>query len=201
MNATGSPRLVLASASAHRAQLLANSGVDFEVEPARIDERAVELPLAGADPAQIAAVLARAKALEVSHRLPSHIVIGCDQVLSLEAEVLHKPANMKAARDRLLQLSSREHVLDNAVCLALEGKILWDHVERATIRFRSFDAAFVDRHLAAVGEAALTSVGAYQIEGSGIQLIEHVDGDFFSIVGLPLLPLLAKLRQLGLLDT
>jgi septum formation protein len=192
--------LILASASSHRALLLANAGVEFDVEPARIDERQVELSLAGADPARIAAVLARAKALEVSGRLPSRPVIGCDQMLSLDAKVLHKPADMTAARDRLLQLSGRDHVLDSAVCLVFDGKTLWEHVERATIRFRSLDAGFVDRHLAAVGKTALSSVGAYQIEGRGIQLIEHVDGDFFSIVGLPLLPLLARLRQLGILD-
>jgi septum formation protein len=193
-------RLVLASASRHRATLLHHAGIDVEIEPARIDERAAEAPLAGADPGDIAMVLAQAKAGEVSSRMPARHVIGCDQVLSLEGKPLHKPVDMEAARRRLLALAGRQHVLDSAVCLATNGEVIWSHVETATIRFRNYDPGFVGRHLAAVGEAALTSVGAYQIEGRGIQLMDRIDGDYFSIIGLPLLPLLAKLRELGLID-
>lgn len=195
-----SGRIVLASGSRHRATLLANAGVDFVVEPAVIDERAVEAVLARTPPADVAMILAEAKAAEVSARMPDAHVIGCDQVLSLDGKALHKPADMEAARRRLLALSGREHVLDSAVAIAQGGATLWRHVETATIRFRRLDPGFVGRHLAEVGPVALSSVAAYQIEGRGIQLMERIDGDFFAIVGLPLLPLLAKLRELELID-
>jgi len=182
--------------------MLANAGIAFEAVAARIDERAVEAPLAGSglDGAAIAAILAAAKADEVSARFPGRHVIGCDQTLEFEGELLHKPADMDAARRRLIRLSGKTHHLHSAVCLLLEGETLWSHVETCAIRFRPYDAGFVGRHLAQVGEAALSSVGAYQIEGRGIELIQSIEGDFFSIVGLPLLPLLAELRRLELMD-
>jgi len=200
MSAQARPRIILASASRHRAEMLARAGLEVVAEPSQIDERAAEAPLTSATPQEIALVLAEAKALDVAARNPQMHVIGCDQVLSLDGAILHKPADMEGARRRLLALSGREHVLDTAVCLVRGDDVLWRHVETATIRFRHYDPGFVGRHLAAVGAVALTSVGAYQIERRGIQLVERIDGDFFSIVGLPLVALLAKLRELSLID-
>jgi septum formation protein len=196
-------RLILASASPWRAAMLRNAGIGVEAVPAQIDERAVEETLEGSDigPDDIALVLSQAKADEVSSRHPAAVVIGADQTLSLDGEVLHKPRSMDEAIDRLLALSGRTHQLNSGVCLVEDGEVLWSHVEIAHITFRKLDAGFVGRHLGQVGQKALTSVGAYQVEGEGAQLIEKIDGDFFSVIGLPLLPLLAQLRQRDFIDS
>jgi septum formation protein len=194
------PRIILASASRHRADMLARAGIDVAAEPSQVDERAVEAPLRDAPPETVALVLAETKALDVANRHPDAHVIGCDQVLSLDGQILHKPVDMEGARRRLLALSGRWHVLDTAVCIVRGADVLWRHVESATIHFRRYDPGFVGRHLAAVGPVALTSVGAYQVEARGIQLVERIEGDFFAIVGLPLVPLLAKMRELSLID-
>lgn len=202
MNDRAEATLILASGSRYRAQMLRNAGIEFAVEPAQLDERAVEQPLvdSGADAADIAVVLAQAKADEVSGRFSSVVVIGSDQTLELAGELLHKPADMEEARRRLLALSGRTHQLHTAICLIRDGEVLWSHLETSHIRFRQLDPGFIGRHLARVGDKALTSVGAYQVEGEGAQLIESIEGDFFSIIGLPLLPLIGQLRSLGLLD-
>lgn len=195
-------KLILASGSPHRKALLANAGIDFEAVPAAIDERAVEAPLrdSGVTPEDVALVLAEAKADNVSARYPAALVLGCDQTLSLGDEVLHKPADMEAARRQLLRLSGQSHRLNSALVLMRGGETLWRHVSVATLDMRDLQPAFVGRYLASVGNKALTSVGAYQIEGAGIQLLERIEGDFFTIVGLPLLPLLSELRRLGAID-
>jgi septum formation protein len=195
-------RLILASASPYRAAMLRNAGIAVETIPARIDERAVEETLEGAElgPDDVALVLSQAKADEVSNRNPSAVVIGSDQTLSLQGEILHKPRNKDEAIDRLLRLSGRTHQLNSGVCLVLDGEVLWSHVEITHITFRKLDSGFIGRYLAQVGDKAFTSVGAYQVEGEGAQLIERVDGDFFSVIGLPLLPLLAQLRERGFID-
>ncbi|KGF69911.1 septum formation inhibitor Maf [Hoeflea sp. BAL378] len=193
-------RLVLASASPFRKALLSNAGLSFDVEPANIDERAVEQTLDGMDAEDIALILAEAKAQNVSARTPGALVIGSDQTLSLDGEVLHKPADMEEARRRLLALSGRTHALNSAVVLARDGETLWRHVSIARLTMRDLDPGFIGRHLSNVGDAALSSVGAYQLEGEGIQLFDRVEGDYFTIVGLPLLPLLAELRALGAID-
>ncbi|MCV0394646.1 MAG: Maf-like protein [Rhizobiaceae bacterium] len=197
-----SSELILASASPHRKVLLDNAGLRFLVEAARIDERSVETSLAdsGATPADLALVLATTKAEDVSARHPRAFVIGCDQTLSLEGELLHKAADMDEARRKLLRLSGRTHRLDSAVVVARNGQTLWSHIEPVTMTMRELTPAAVGRYLAEAGAAALTSVGAYQIEGPGIRLFERIDGDYFAIIGLPLLPLLAALRDLGALD-
>jgi septum formation protein len=191
--------LVLASGSKTRQALLANAGVAFEVEPAAIDERAAEQPLldAGASPDDIALALAMVKASSVSEGRGGDLVIGADQVLDLEGERLTKPQDMEAARRQILKLSGRTHMLHSAVAAARTGEILWQHVETARLTMRRLEAAEVGRYLAEAGPAALTSVGAYQIEGPGIRLFEQIDGDYFGILGLPLLPLLAFLRSEG----
>ena len=194
------PRLVLASASPFRKALLSNAGLSFDVEPAQIDERAVEQTLEGMDAEDIALILAEAKAQDVSGRTPGALVIGSDQTLSLDGEVLHKPADMEEARRRLLALSGRTHALNSAVVLARDGETLWRHVSIARLTMRNLDPGFIGRHLSNVGDMALSSVGAYQLEGEGIQLFDRVEGDYFTIIGLPLLPLLAELRELGAID-
>ncbi|UXN65341.1 Maf-like protein [Phyllobacterium sp. A18/5-2] len=194
--------IILASKSPFRATLLKNAGVAFTANSAGIDERAVEAPLydSGATPEDVALVLAEAKAIDVSERNPSALVIGSDQTLSLGDEVLHKPDSMEAARRQLLKLSGRTHHLNSAVVLARDGQTLWRHVSVARMTLRDLDPGFIGRHLSRVGTAALQSVGAYQYEGEGVQLFEKVEGDYFTIVGLPLLPLLEELRREGAID-
>ena len=195
-------QIILASTSPFRRALLENAGVDFEVDRPRIDERAVEEATQGSGitPAEIALIIARAKAEEVSSRHPGGFVVGSDQTLSFEDELLHKPKNMDEARSRLLAFSGRTHFLNSAVAVARNGETIWSHVAEAAMTMRPLDPAFVGRHLAKVGDKALTSVGAYQVEGEGIQLFERIEGDHFTIVGLPLLPLLEALRKLGAID-
>jgi len=195
-------KLVLASGSPFRRDMLKNAGLSFEVVRPEVDERAVEAAVAdsGVTPADLALILAEAKAVEVSERHPDALVIGCDQTMALEDRIFHKPADMEGARRHLLALSGKTHVLNSAVVLARGGEVTWRHVDKALLTMRLLDPAFIGRHLASVGEKALSSVGAYQIEGEGIQLFERVEGDHFTIVGLPLLPLLAELRKTGAID-
>ena len=195
-------KIVLASSSPFRKALLVNAGVDVEAVPASVDERALEAPLrgSGVSPEDVALVLAEAKAIDVSERRPAALVLGCDQTLSLGDEVFHKPADMEGARRHLLDLSGKTHQLNSAAVLARDGVVLWRHVGIASLTMRELDPAFIGRHLARVGEKALGSVGAYQIEGEGIQLFEKIEGDYFTIVGLPLLAVLAELRHLGTID-
>jgi len=194
--------IVLASGSPFRRKMLEDAGLSFDVERPEIDERAVEKAVEGSgiSPEELAAILAEAKALDVSQRRPGVLVIGTDQTLSLGDEVLHKPKDMEEARRRLLALSGQTHQLNSAIVLMRDGETLWRHVEIARLTMRRLDPGFIGRHLSIVGDRALSSVGAYQIEGEGIQLFEAVEGDHFTIVGLPLLPLLKKLRELGAVD-
>jgi septum formation protein len=195
-------KITLASSSPFRKALLVNAGIDVEAVPSDVDERALEAPLrgSGVSPEDVALVLAEAKAVDVSGKKPGALVLGCDQTLSLGDEVLHKPADMEGARRHLLALSGKTHQLNSAAVLVRDGEVLWRHVGIANLTMRSLDPAFIGRHLARVGDKALGSVGAYQIEGEGIQLFEAIDGDYFTIVGLPLLAVLAELRKLGAID-
>ena len=195
-------KLVLASASPFRKALLENAGVDFEAQAADIDERAVEAPLRDSDvgPEDTALVLALAKASDVSAKKPGALVIGSDQTLSLDDEIFHKPADMEGARRHLLRLSGRTHQLNSAVVIVRDGETLWQHVGTANLTMRTLEPGFVGRYLSRVGDAALSSVGAYQLEGVGVQLFEKIDGDYFTIIGLPLLPLLAALRDMEVID-
>jgi septum formation protein len=194
--------IILASSSPFRKSLLVNAGITFDAVKPDVDERAAEAPLkgSGATPEDVALVLAIAKAAEVSERNPHALVIGSDQTLSLGDEIFHKPADMEGARRHLLRLSGKMHQLNSAVALVRDGETLWSHVGVARLTMRKLEPAFVGRYLAGVGEKALSSVGAYQIESEGIQLFDKIKGDYFTIVGLPLLPLLAKLRELGAID-
>lgn len=195
--------LVLASGSKIRSDLLRNAGIRLEVDPAGIDERAVEAPLmeAGVLPEDIALILAEAKANDVSERRKEDLVIGADQVLAFEGRRYTKPEDMEAARRQLLAFSGQTHTLLSAVVLSRNGVAIWRHVSAAHLTMRELTPAFVGHYLADVGTAALSSVGAYQLEGMGVQLFERIDGDYFTVLGLPLLPLFAELRRLGVLET
>lgn len=194
--------LILASGSRFRQKMLADAGVPAEIVPPDLDERALEAPLAesGATPEDVALVLAEAKAVTVSENRPGRWVLGCDQTLSLGEEIFHKPADMEAARRTLLALRGKTHHLNSAAVLARDGEAAWRHMAVARMTMRMLDPAFVGRYLAAAGSGVLASVGAYQVEGPGIQLFERIEGDFFAIVGLPLLPVLAALREYEVID-
>lgn len=194
--------IILASRSPFRRAMLEDAGLTIEAQPAETDERSVEAALdgAGLTPDEVALVLAEAKASDVASRNPGRLVLGCDQTLSLDEAILHKPTDMEGARRRLLALSGKEHRLNSAAVLVRDGAVLWRHVALARLRMRPLDPAFIGRHLSRVGKKALQSVGAYQIEGEGIQLFDAIEGDHFTIIGLPLLPLLAELRRLKAID-
>ncbi|CAN7490629.1 Maf-like protein [Rhizobium rhizogenes] len=194
--------LILASSSPFRRMLMENAGLHFQAITADIDERAIEAPLEqdGAGPDAVALVLAKAKAKEVSDRFPGSLVIGSDQTMSLGSQVFHKPKTMAEAENHLQSLSGKTHRLNSGITLALNGDIIWEHVSHAELTMRDLSAEFIHRHLTRVGDKALSSVGAYQLEGEGIQLFSKIDGDYFTILGLPMLPLLQKLRELGAID-
>ena len=191
--------LVLASGSSIRATLLRNAGLDFAVDPAGVDEREIERPLleAGAEPQEIALVLGKAKALDVALRRPGDLVIGADQVLGLGSTRFTKPADLAAARAQLALLAGKTHELHSSVVVAKGGEVLWSHLSTARLRMRVLSDAELDVYLAMAGSAALSSVGCYQLEGLGIRLFERIEGDYFTILGLPLLPLLGFLREKG----
>lgn len=195
-------QLILASGSPFRRAMLESAGIAITAIPAEIDERAVEATLtgSGASPEDVALVLAEAKAVDVSEKNPDTLVLGCDQTLSLGDDVFHKPKDMEAARRHLLKLSGKTHQLNSAAVFVRGGQTLWRTVDVASLTMRQLDPGFIGRHLARVGDKALQSVGSYQIEGEGIQLFEAIEGDYFTIVGLPLLPVLAELRRLGAID-
>lgn len=190
--------LLLASASATRRDLLTGAGLPVETEPARIDERALEAEGGEIVPADLARSLARAKAEEVAARHPGRVVIGADQVLECEGRIFHKPADLKAAHAHLTRLQDRTHQLHSAVAILRDGRAE-DFVETARLTMRPLDAEAIDAYLRLAGVAVTTSVGAYQLEGLGIHLFERVEGDHSTILGLPLTPLLARLRGMGLL--
>ncbi|SIQ84530.1 septum formation protein [Rhizobium sp. RU20A] len=194
--------LILASASPFRRSLLENAGVTFTWEAAEIDERGVEEPLYrdGASPEEIALHLARAKAFDVSSRHSGAIVIGSDQTMSLGERVFHKPIDLDEARRHLEALSGKVHQLNSAIALVRDGAVVFETVVSARLAVRDLSPAFIETYLSATGPRILKSVGAYQLEAEGVQLFEAIDGDYFTIIGLPLLPLLAALRKEGLLD-
>jgi septum formation protein len=183
--------------------LLANAGVDVQVLPAALDERAAEQPLleAGVTPEDLALALAMAKAVMVSELHPEALVIGADQTLDLDGSRLTKPVDMDTARRQLLSLSDRVHHLHSAVACAKAGAVVWHTVDSAHLTMRKLGPAFIGRYLAQVGPAALTSVGSYQLEGLGAQLFDSIEGDYFTILGLPLLRLLGFLRTQHMLES
>ena len=191
--------LVLASQSAARQVLLANAGIDFEAVPADIDERKVQQTSGLSAPGDIAALLARRKALAVSAGQQERFVVGADQTLARGAKLFAKPAGRLQAAEQLRALAGGSHELHSAVAVVRDGKILFEGVSVARMTMRQLGEPEIGAYLDEAGEAVTTSVGAYQLEGLGVHLFERVEGDHFTILGLPLLPLLAFLRSERLL--
>lgn len=196
-----SQTVVLASQSAARRRLLEAAGLALVVDSPRVDEAAVKesLRAEGAPPEAAAESLAELKALKVSARHPGALVVGADQLLVCEEEWFDKPADRAAAAAQLARLAGRQHRLVTSVVVARDGQRLWHHCEAPRLTLRRLSPAFIDWYLEQAGEAVLASVGAYQLEGLGVQLMARVEGDHFAIQGLPLLPLLDFLRQNGVL--
>lgn len=192
--------LVLASASATRARLLSAAGVAFEVVPASVDEERykIEWARSAREPARLAPALALEKARAVAAMKPERVVLGCDQILLLDGEPVSKCTSRTEARMLLRRLRARTHELVTAATLVGAGRVFWQHSEVGRLAMRDFSDDFLDEYVSAAPDALTQCVGAYELEGFGIQLFERVCGDFFSVLGLPLLPLLAQLRQLGL---
>ena len=199
----GRPPLILASSSKSRANLLEAAGLAFIVEPPGLDESAMRQAVAGGEalaPHDVAEVLARAKAEAVSEVAPKAHVIGGDQVLAFGDVIMSKPESMEAARRQLLDLSGKTHTLHTSVAVATNGETIWADTTVAILTIRKLSPEFIGRYLAAAGEEVLSSVGGYQIESIGVQLFEKIDGDYFSILGLPLIPLLDTLRREGVIE-
>lgn len=192
--------LVLASKSDIRGKVLAAAGLRFGIRPAQIDERAVESKAGAVNAAAAAGILARAKADAVAAMFPGNLVLGADQTLALGTERFSKPADRAAAAQQLRSLRGKTHELHSALALVCDGAVLFECTETARLTMRDFSDRFLDDYLDMAGNAAMNSVGAYQLEGIGIHLFERVVGDYFTILGLPLLPLLAFLRQNGFID-
>lgn len=193
--------LILASGSSTRRDMLAAAGIPVEVLKPEIDERAVERPLTeqGVPADQVAAALACAKALAVSHTRPGRLVLAADQTLTCDGVAFHKPADSFAAAEQIMALADRTHELHSAFVLARDGAPIAEGRETARMTMRALDTDFVGRYVELVGPAALSSVGGYQLEGLGAHLFDNVEGNHFTILGLPLLAVLAALRDLGCL--
>jgi septum formation protein len=192
------PSLILASASVSRRQLLTNAGLGFDIEPSGIDEEEITRSLGSrAAPQELASTLAEMKAVKVSGRHPEAFVIGADSTLACNGRLFDKPPTLEAARKQLQALRGQTHELFSSVVVARGGVRLWHWSERARLTMRQMSDGFIDAYLARAGNDVLTSVGAYQLEGLGAHLFTRVDGDYFTILGLPLLPLLSFLAGHG----
>lgn len=203
----GAPALTLASGSRTRALMLRNAGLDFDVAPADLDEASVKRRLLaeGASPHRVADTLAEMKAARIAGETagtrPGRLVLGADQVLDLDGALLDKPADRAAAAEHLRRLSGKRHRLVSAAVLLGDGERIWGCSDSAALAVRPLSDRFIEAYLDAAGEDALDSVGGYRLEGLGAHLFASVEGDFFTILGLPLLPLLDFLRGHGVLET
>lgn len=196
--------IILASTSKSRQALLHNAGLVFDSMDAGVDEDAVKDAFLGRndeqDIADVAMILAQAKAMTVSEQHPASLVIGADQTLIFEGRLYNKPTSLEEAREHLLKFAGKTHVLETAVACARDGEIVWSYREAPALTMRAFSPAFVGRYMGAIGDDVKSTVGGYKLEGQGVQLFEKIDGSFFAILGLPLLPLLDFLRQQDLVE-
>ncbi|WP_213286626.1 Maf family protein [Bradyrhizobium sp. sGM-13] len=196
----GQHPLILASQSRARQMLLANAGISFDAVPADIDERSVQNNSGLSAPGEIAGLLAREKACFVSSKNPGRYVVGADQTLALASRLFSKPAGRAQAAEQLRLLAGQTHELHSAVAVARDGKLVFSDVSIARMTMRRLGESEIEAYLDQAGQAVTTSVGAYQLEGLGVHLFEQIEGDHFTILGLPLLPLMAFLRGEGLLN-
>lgn len=190
--------IILASGSKIREQMLSRAGIFCDVRPADIDESAIKQiylqDQANRDHGKIALILANRKAVHISKLYPDNLVIGADQILDLDGEIFDKPVDRRQARSQLIKLRGRPHELISAVSVALNGDEVWHHVDRARLFVRDLTEEFIDGYLDRIGYAAYTSPGSYQVDDIGVQLFDHMDGNHYTILGMPLLPLLEFLR-------
>jgi septum formation protein len=195
-------RIILASGSEIRREMLLNAGLDFVVEVARIDEQSLKASLLSenASPRDIADHLAEMKALRVSRKFPGAIVIGSDQVLEHKGQILNKPENMDAARAQLCQLRGEKHKLLSAAVVVKDGQPLWRHVGQTRLWMRGFSDQHLEAYLARQGNDVLSSVGSYKLEGEGIRFFSKIEGDYFNVLGMPLLELLNYLAITGVIE-
>ena len=203
MTKNNAPSLILASSSTVRRTLLENAGVSFQVIPANVDEDAIKQSMFADNAKAIdaALVLANLKAVRVSNQTPDALVIGADQILDMDGVWFDKPPDMDHARSHLLKLRGRSHELATAVSIFRNGQQIWHHLESPELIMRDFSDEFLDRYLEETGDQLLNSVGAYQLERHGVQLFSTIEGDFFSILGLPLLAVLHFLRDHNLVQS
>ena len=195
-----SQRIILASGSQSRRAVLAAAGVEAETIKPHVDEDAAKASFRASDMKvrDQAMQLAELKSVKISMREPG-LVIGCDQMLSLDGEAFDKPVDLADMRNHLVKLSGKAHTLETAIVISAEGKPVWRHLARPKLTVRKLSDQFIDTYIETVGEPLLSTVGAYQLEGLGAQLFTRIEGDYFSILGLPLLPLLDYLRTRGVL--
>lgn len=191
--------LILASQSQSRRAMLEAAGVEFTCRPAAVDERAIEAEMGGATPGEVALALARAKALAVSRELPDVWVLGSDSLVSVEGRRFDKPAGRHEAAQHLAFFSGRAMELHSAAALARNGHTYWDHADLARLQVRHLSEAFIESYLAAEWPAVSGCVGVFRIEALGVQLFESITGSHFTVLGMPLLPVLSALRARGVL--
>lgn len=194
--------LILASGSSIRQQMLQNAGIEFHTEVARIDEGSVKASLlaAGANPVDVADRLAEMKALRISGKNPGAIVIGSDQVLEFDGQILSKPKDLPAARTQLCQLRGKTHKLLSAAVIAKDSTVTWRHVGKVRLKMRDFSDEYLTDYLGRLGSDALNTVGSYKLEAEGIRLFERIDGDYFTVLGMPLLEILNHLTTIGAIN-
>jgi len=192
-------RLILASRSAARRAMLTDAGVTFGLEDAGVDEDAIKVAMKDAGAAELAVELACAKALAVSRRDPDVWVLGADQTLAFDGGLISKAKSLDEAKARLKSMRGKAHQLHSGAALATRGQVVWSGVDTVQMKMRDFSDAFLDAYLAAEGTELLACVGSYRLEGLGSQLFEAVEGDYFTVLGLPLWPVLAELRRAGVI--
>ncbi|MGB0749761.1 MAG: Maf family protein [Magnetospiraceae bacterium] len=193
--------IILASGSSARAALLTGAGVPFEKIPADLDEDQIKQQMVGENPAHIAAKLAEEKARVVARQFPGRYVLGADQMLALGTRLFDKPKTLAEARDALSLLRGQTHVLISAATVVCDDVVVWETTRIARLTMRYFSDDFLEAYLSDGGRELLDSVGAYRLEGDGVQLFDQIDGDYFTILGLPLVPLLDFLRRIAMLPT